>query len=151
MVSEEPWKEKKYWIHWRSSLESYLPAYFCTLTLWRGTASSFIFLGFVLVWFHLGIWKHGSPQMLKCLWHLRVNFFNCSERKSKTGKKKKKRAFSFSSCLPSDSTWQSLEEVFIPGAARQSCCLRNTATEFSRKGEDKRSEAIWNISQWEKT
>lgn len=118
MVSEEPWKEKKYWIHWRSSLESYLPAYFCTLTLWRGTASSFIFLGFVLVWFHLGIWKHGSPQMLKCLWHLRVNFFNCSERKSKTEKIiKKKGLFPFLLVFPlilPDSPWRRFSYQGLP-------------------------------------
>lgn len=95
MLSRGPWKGNKYWICWRSSLESHLCDYCGALILWRGAASSYFFLFFHVSWFAstLGVRKHGSPQMLISMWHLRVNLYNlfsCSERNSKTGSKKRR-------------------------------------------------------------
>jgi len=128
-------------------VESCLPDYWCALILWRGTVSSCFFLFVcVLVCFHLGVWKHRSSQMLTSMWHLRVNFypfFSCSERNSKT--EKKTRTFSFSSCLPSGSTSESIQEILVPGTSRQPHYLRNTTSKFPGN-RNVRNQKLFTIS-----
>lgn len=111
----------------------------------RDSLITFLFFVCVLVCFHPGVWKHGNSQMLISMWHLRVNLYNFFQGFwKKWQNRKRKTTFSFSSCLPSGSTSESLEGVLVPGAERQHHYLRNTTTEFPRNGEDKKSEAICN-------
>lgn len=148
VVSRDPWKGNKYGIHWRSSLESCLPDYCCALILWRGTASSCFFFFFLYVCWFASSFESKNMEALKCSLICGTWESICiisSVVLKETAKQKKKRTFSFSSCLPSGSTSESLEEVLVPGAARQPCYLRNTTNEFPGNGEDKESEAICSI------